>query len=175
MAPIRIGFVGLSKSGGWAGNALAPPLFSEPLKSQYTLAALSTSTAASASANAAHFGQLAGNPIRAYHGPTDAIANDDELDFVAVSLAPPSHRAALLPLIEKGRNVFVEWPAGNTIEETKEIVAKAKEKGVRTMVGLQGWQTPAVKKIKEVIADGTIGDVINVTWVCSLRRTGIAR
>ena len=162
---IRIGFVGLSKSSGWASNGLTPPLFSEPLKSQYTLAALSTSSSTSASESATHFGELTGNPVRAYHGPTDAIAGDDSLDLIAVSVKPPLHRTTLMPLLEKGRNVYIEWPVGNTIEETKEFVAKVQEKGVRTMVGLQGWQTPAVRKIREVIAEGKIGDVLNVTWV----------
>lgn len=163
--PIKLGFVGLSKS-GWATLALGPPLFSEPLKSQYTLTALSTSTGTSASENAKHFGELAGNAVRAYHGPTDAIAEDDGLDLVAVSVKAPLHRAALLPLIEKGRNVFVEWPFGDSIAESRELVAKAQEKGVRTMVGMQGWQVPAVKRIREIIAQGDIGTVLSVNWVC---------
>ncbi|VDC01527.1 unnamed protein product [Peniophora sp. CBMAI 1063] len=164
---IRIGIVGLSKSGGWAGNGLAPPLFSEPLKSQYTLTALSTSSESSATASAEHFGKLAGSTIHAYHGSTEAIAQDETLDLVVVSVKPPSHRETLLPLLEKGRNVYIEWPAGDTIAETKEFVAKAQEKGVRTIVGLQGWQTPAVKRIREIIASGTIGDIINVTWIAT--------
>ncbi|KZV59912.1 NAD-binding Rossmann fold oxidoreductase [Peniophora sp. CONT] len=164
---IRIGFVGLSKSGGWAALGLAPPLFSEPLNSQYSLVALSTSSSTSASESAKHFSELASTTVRAYHGPTDAIAANDELDLVAVSVNPPSHRTAVLPLLEKGRNVYVEWPVGNTINETKEFVAKAQEKGVRTIVGLQGWQTPVVRRIREIIAEGKIGTVFNVTWIAS--------
>ncbi|KZV75187.1 NAD(P)-binding protein [Peniophora sp. CONT] len=161
---IKIGFVGLSKSNGWAAYALAPPLFSEPLKSKYTLTALSTSTPTSASENAKHFGEIAHNDVRAYHGPTKAIAEDDALDLVAVAVKAPLHRAALMPMLEKGRNVFVEWPAGDNIAETRELVAKAQEKGVRTIVGLQGWQAPVLKKIREIIAEGQIGTVLNVTW-----------
>ncbi|KZV66375.1 NAD-binding Rossmann fold oxidoreductase [Peniophora sp. CONT] len=162
---IRIGIVGLSKSNGWAASGLAPPLYSEPLNAEYTLSALSTSSAASAHESAAHYSKVVGSEVRAYHGSTDAIAADDALDLVAVAVKAPAHREAVLPLLEKGQNVFVEWPLGKNLAETKELTAKAKEKGVRTMVGLQGWQTPFVKRIREIIAEGRIGAVMNVTWV----------
>ena len=166
--PIRIGIVGLSKSNGWAANGLAPPLYSEPLKAQYTLSALSTSSPISAQESAAYYSQLVGGEVHAYHGSTDAIAADDDLDLVAVSVKAPLHLQTVLPLLERRRNVFVEWPLGKNLSETKELTVRAREAGVRTMVGLQGWQTPFVKRIREVITQGRIGIPTSVTWVSTL-------
>ena len=47
-------------------------------------------------------------------------------------------------------------------QETEEIV---KSKGVRTMVGLQAWQSPFVSKIKEIVESGQIGKVLSTTSI----------
>jgi predicted dehydrogenase len=41
----------------------------------------------------------------------------------------------------------------------------AKSKGVRTMVGLQAWQSPFVSKIKEIVESGQIGKVLSTTFI----------
>ncbi|KAI0028694.1 NAD-binding Rossmann fold oxidoreductase [Vararia minispora EC-137] len=164
--PIKLGVVGLSKNGGaWASMALVPPLFEEPLKSEYTLTALSTSSADSASASAEHFGAAAGAKVKPYSSATDAIASDTDVEMVAVSVKAPSHLAAALPIINAGKDIFVEWPAGKNLEETRQLAQRAKEKNVRSMVGLQGWQTPLVKKVKQLVESGRIGKVTSSTWV----------
>ncbi|OBZ74332.1 hypothetical protein A0H81_05769 [Grifola frondosa] len=52
-----------------------------------------------------------------------------------------------MPAIERGKDVFCEWPLGNGLNETLEIAEAARRKGIRTMVGSQAWQNPAVKKV----------------------------
>ncbi|THH18210.1 hypothetical protein EW146_g2745 [Bondarzewia mesenterica] len=166
MAPIRIGFVGLS-SRGWASSVLAPPLFRAPLSDLYTLTALSTTSAQSASAAAEIFSKLTGNTVKAYHGDTSEIAGDPDVDFVAIAVKTPDHRAAVMPAIERGKDIFLEWPLGNGMQETIDIAEAAKSKGVRTMVGLQSWQSPVVRKIKDWVSSGKIGRVLSVSWVGS--------
>ena len=139
MAPIRIGFVGLSQT-GWAAWMLAPPLFQPPLSSSYKLVAVSTTNATSAQAAADKYSKLANNPVKPYHGSTSAIAKDPEIDLVAVVVKAPAHRDAAIPVLQAGKDLFVEWPAGKNLQETQEIARLAQEKGVRTIVGLQGRQ-----------------------------------
>jgi len=165
MSVIKLGVVGLSKSSGWASTALIPPLFTEPLSKQYRITALSTSSEASATANAEHFTAQAGSPVKAYSGDTSAIAADEDVDAVAVVIKAPAHKSAALPVIAAGKDIFVEWPAGKNIAETKEIAQAAKAKGIRSMVGLQSWQLPIVTKVREAISSGKIGKVTSVTWV----------
>ncbi|KAI0922397.1 hypothetical protein AcV7_005941 [Taiwanofungus camphoratus] len=162
MAPIRLGFVGLSNQ-GWASWMLAPPLLKAPLSSDYTLAAISTSNPASASVSAEKYSKLANTTVKAYHGPTTAIAADKELDMVAVAVKVLDHKAAAIPVIEAGKSLFLEWPAGRDLKETREIAEVVSRKGVKAMVGLQGRQSVLIKKLKAIIESGEIGRVMSST------------
>lgn len=144
---IRIGVIGLSKKGGWAAGSLFPPLIRDPLSSLYQVTALSNSTAESAETSAEHFSALTKSPIKGYHGSTTAIANDPNVDLVAVSIQVAHHKGAILPAIDAGKDLYIEWPLARTLQEAQEITQAAKAKGLRTLVGTQGWQIPAVRKV----------------------------
>lgn len=146
MSPIQIGFVGLSTK-GWAATALAPGLLSPALASTYSLRAVSTSSEQSAEASATKYTQVVGHPVKPYYGSTSSIASDPDVELVVVSVKALSHKAALLPAIEAGKNVFVEWPAGVGLAECTEISDAASKKGVRSIVGLQARQSPAIRKV----------------------------
>lgn len=146
MTPIKVGFIGLSST-GWASTALAPSLLQSGLSSSFDLTAVSTTSAASAEASAKKYSDLLRHPIKPYHGDSSQIANDPDVDLVVVAVKAPSHKAVLLPVIEAGKNLFVEWPAGVGLQESTEIAEAARKKGIKTMVGLQGRHSPVVKKV----------------------------
>ncbi|EPQ53125.1 NAD P-binding protein [Gloeophyllum trabeum ATCC 11539] len=162
MTPIRVGFVGLSQS-GWASYTLAPPLLQPPLSASYVLTAISTSNPTSASASAGNYSKLTGRTIKAYHGPTTGIANDEVVDMVAVAVRAPYHKETALPVIQAGKDLFIEWPAGRTLAETKELAEAAKCRGVRTLVGSQARQSGLIRELKGVIDSGKIGRVLSTT------------
>jgi predicted dehydrogenase len=141
--PIKVGFIGLSVS-GWADGILGPTLVKNP---SYKLVALSTTSPTSAEAAAEKYSSLANTPVKPYHGPSSQIANDPEVDLVAVSVKTPYHKEVATPVLEAGKDLFIEWPAGRTTEETREFARLAKEKGVRSIVGLQGRYSRVVKKV----------------------------
>jgi len=159
---IRVGFVGLSKT-GWAANALGPALLST--NDKYTLTAVSTTSAESSAESAAKYSEQVGHPVKSFYGDTAQVSNDPEVDLVVVSVKAGSHKNAVLPAIEAGKDVFLEWPAGKNLNETVEIAEKAKAKGIRSIVGLQGRHTPVVQKVKELINSGKIGKVLSTTLV----------
>lgn len=145
--PRGIGFVGLSTQ-GWAATALVRPLFHPLLASKYTLVALCTRHIESALA-AASFYSSPEKPVKAYYGTEgiDALINDPAVDVVAVSVKIPDHFPIVQKAIERGKEVFVEWSPGRGFEETKRIEEMARERGVRVMVGAQGNQSAAVRKV----------------------------
>ena len=148
MAPIRLGVIGLSTK-GWASVELIPPLFDPLLADKYTLTAVCTSSEESAKATSAKWSETAGRPVKAYFGKkgyTD-IANDPEVDMVVVSVKTPDHYDAVMPAIEAGKDIFVEWAPGKNLEETVRIAEAAKAKGVRSLVGAQGAQGISVNKV----------------------------
>ena len=178
--PIKVGFVGLSQV-GWATAALVPVLLHPALAGQYRLTALSTRSEASASATAQIYSKV-GQPVKAYHGDTSQIASDPDVDLVAVSVRAAHSKDAALPAIEAGKDVFIEWPLSASLQETIELVEASRRKGVRSMVGLQGRHSTAVKKVrcsvvqvpfqcsyclkvKELVNTGNIGKVMSVNIV----------
>ena len=124
--------------------ALAPSMFRS---SSYKLTAVSTSSEASAAASAKKQSDALGYPVKPYHGSTSNVASDPDVELVVVSVQAPGHQAAILPAIEAGKDVFVEWPGGVGLKGASTIAEAARKKGVKTMIGLQGRQAPFVKKV----------------------------
>jgi predicted dehydrogenase len=144
---IKIGFVGLSST-GWASSALFPAISQH--KDKYTLKAVSTTSPESAAISAEKYTTDLGYPIKAYHGDTSRIAGDPDVDLVVVSVKAPKHREAVLPAIQAGKDIFLEWPAGANLKETIEIADAARRKGIRAMVGLQGRHSPVFTKVSQI-------------------------
>ncbi|KAI0810896.1 hypothetical protein BC629DRAFT_1589640 [Irpex lacteus] len=165
MAPIRLGVIGLSAKGGWASAELIPPIFDPLLTDKYTLTALCTSTPQSAAEASSKYSQQAGRTVKAYHGTQGQvdIAKDPEVDMVVVSVKVPDHYAAVLPAIEAGKMVFVEWAPGKNLDETVRIAEAVKAKGLRTLVGTQSIHAAYARKVKEIIDSGKIGKVLSTT------------
>ncbi|KAK0482727.1 NAD-binding Rossmann fold oxidoreductase [Armillaria novae-zelandiae] len=158
--PLRIGFIGLSTK-GWASTYLVPPLLAPPLSSHYKLLAVSTTNPASAEASAAKY-STPSTTIKAYH-TAESIASDPDLDIIAVSVRTPNHLENATKVIEAGKDLFIEWPAGRGMEETKFLAQLAKEKGIRSIVGLQARQNVTFRKVKKLVEEGEIGDVLSTS------------
>lgn len=74
------------------------------------------------------------------------------------------HFDAIKPIIAKGKQCYVEWPLGKNLQEAEELQALALKSGSpRTLVGLQARRSPVVNKVKQLIADDAIGNVLSVT------------
>lgn len=99
------------------------------------------------SPTAEHYSALTGHPIKAYHGPVNAIANDKDVNLVAISVKAPDHRKAALTVIEAGKDLFLEWPVGINLAETVEIAEAAKRKGIQCLVGMQARHSPVFEKV----------------------------
>ena len=149
-SPIRLGVIGLSVSGGWADLILMKPLLPpSPLASRFKLTALCTRSAASASATAKKYSELVGHDVKAYHGAEGRaqLARDPDVDMVVVAVKVADHKEAILPALEAGKDVFVEWPLGKDLAESTEIAELARKKGVRTIIGNQAIQSPMLLKV----------------------------
>ena len=144
MAPIRLGIIGLSADrSAWASHAHVGPLRSTPLLENYKITAVATSSAESAKAAAEAY-QIPAD--HAYHS-AEAIANDSEVDMGVVSVKAPLHKELAIPILKAKKDIFVEWPLGNSLQEAEELAALAKEQGVRTVVGLASRNMPVVLKV----------------------------
>ena len=78
-----------------------------------------------------------------------------------------NHYKTTKPSIEAGKDVYVEWPLASNLEEATELATLAREKGVKTMVSLQGRVSPVYLKVKALLAENKIGKVLSSSVVAS--------
>ncbi|KAF1979735.1 NAD-binding Rossmann fold oxidoreductase family protein [Bimuria novae-zelandiae CBS 107.79] len=158
MAPTKIGFIGLSSTQSWAVWAHLPYLLAS---SKYEIVALcNSSVAAAQSAISAH---ALPPSTKAYGSPSD-IAVDPDVDLIVCATRVDKHYECLVPALKAGKDVFCEWPLASNAAQAEEMLALAKEKGVRTLVGLQAGVSPAMRKMKSVIEEGKIGEVVSAVF-----------
>ncbi|MGW6703736.1 Gfo/Idh/MocA family protein [Streptomyces sp. NPDC054956] len=156
--PIGVGIVGLSADGGWGARGHLPAL--RAVKG-FELRALSASTPQSAEKAAAAFGV----PL-AFTDAAELAAHED-VDLVVVAVRVPQHRELIVPALEAGKAVLSEWPLGNGLAEAEELADLARERGVRTAVGLQARSAPVVRHLRDLVADGYVGEVLSTSLVAS--------
>ncbi|OAP55923.1 hypothetical protein AYL99_10075 [Fonsecaea erecta] len=157
MAPIRVGIVGLSsKPSAWATLAHLPRLANSP---NYKIVALCNSSLESTKAAIKALNLPAST--KAYDS-YDQMAADPDVDLYVVSTRVDTHYDVAMPALKAGRNVYVEWPLAATTEQAKEMATLAREKNVKTIIGLQGRVAPSVRKVKEIIDSGALGEIHSV-------------
>jgi predicted dehydrogenase len=151
---VRIGIIGANPTNGWAGRAHMPGI--KAGVPGVHLLGVSTTRQESADEAAATFG--------AEHAFDDhrKMLERDDIDVAAVVVKLPLHYELAKDIIESGKNIYVEWPLGTTTAQAEELAALAKEKGVRTAVGLQSRRSAEALHIHRLIDDGYVGDVLSV-------------
>lgn len=166
---IRVGIVGatVSPTGSrWGANAHMPALRALP---EYVLKAVSTAHEDTAKASAEAFGAEL-----AFHDINQMVAHPD-IDLVVVAVKVPSHYALVMAALRAGKTVFCEWPLGANLREAREMADLARERGLRTIVGLQGRSDATLLYARELVEHGYIGEVLaanlSVTGQADIERT----
>ena len=99
---------------------------------------------------------------RAYpglHVTTDffEIVHSPDIDVVAVVTPVWTHFELAKAALENGKHVFVEKPFTSTPQQAEELIALAERKNLKIMVDHTFLFGGAVRKIKEIVASGTLG------------------
>src|SRR5438552_3396500 len=150
---IRLGLIGASVTGTWSSRSHLPAVRAS---SEVELTAVCTTRADSAEAARQAYGaRLAFDDYR-------KMVASPEIDAVAVVVRVPSHYQPVEAALEAGKHVYCEWPLGRTTAEAAELAALAKARGLVTAVGLQARVNPAVMYLKELVADGYVGEMMAV-------------
>ena len=100
---------------------------------------------------------LAQYPVRGFSSVESALEKD--FDGFTIAAPAPLHYEIAKKLLEKGKNVLVEKPMTLSAGTSKELVEIAKKNNAQLMVGHVLLFHPAIKKIKEVIDSGKIGQL----------------
>jgi predicted dehydrogenase len=89
----------------------------------------------------------------------DELLDDDDLDAVVIATPSPTHGAFVQRALEADKHVFVEKPLALCGEEADRLVRFAEQRSRSLMVGHVLLFHPAVRKLKELIELGTLGEL----------------
>lgn len=93
------------------------------------------------------------------YGGYDALLADQTIETVYVPLPPALHYEWGKKVLEAGKHLLMEKPFTTGLAETEGLLALAKEKGLAVHENYMFLYHSQLAKIKERIADGTLGDV----------------
>jgi predicted dehydrogenase len=153
---LGVGVIGVSANRGWAAAAHIPALRALP---NYEIRALSASSPESARVAGDAFG------VGAVFSDHEQLLTRPDVDVVAVTVKVPHHRELVSAALAAGKAVYCEWPLGRDVGDARAMAAVAAQQGVRTAVGLQARQAPAIERVRELLGEGYVGEVLSTTMV----------
>ena len=155
-ATLGVGIIGVSPVRGWAATAHIPALRALP---SYGVRALSAHNAESARAVGEVFG------VKAVFSDHEQLVTQPDVDVVVVTVKVPHHRKLVSAALAAGKAVYCEWPLGRDLDDARAMAALAADQGVRTIVGFQARQAPAIEFVQQLLGDGYVGEVLSTTMV----------
>lgn len=96
----------------------------------------------------------------------DRLLDDPDLDAIVIATAVRFHHPLAKASLLAGKHTFIEKPLAGSSGECEELVSLAQEKGLILMVGHTFLYSPAIRKIKEIVDSGDIGDI---RYICARR------
>lgn len=97
-----------------------------------------------------------------YYKDYKEMIQKEKIDIISIVVPTKYHEKIAIDAIEKGINVLVEKPIADTVEGAEKIIKKAKEKKVKLAVGHIERFNPAVQKLKQIIDEGKLGQIISI-------------
>ncbi|MES2094811.1 MAG: Gfo/Idh/MocA family oxidoreductase [Actinomycetota bacterium] len=95
----------------------------------------------------------------------DEVLADDTIDAIAVATPARTHYAVVMAGLRVGKHVLVEKPIADSRERAIEMVDEAASRGLTLMADHTYCYTPAVLKIREIISQGSLGEILFIDSV----------
>ncbi len=99
------------------------------------------------------------HPDQAVTGDPSELLTSTDIDAVAVVTPVCSHFELAKAALEHGKHVFVEKPFTSTSQQAEELVELAERKKLKIMVDHTFLFTGAVRKMRQLIEEGVLGDL----------------
>src|SRR2546426_6974070 len=139
---LGVGIIGVSPVRGWAATAHIPALRALP---NYEIRAISGHSAESAR----EAGELLG--VSAVFSHHQQLVSQPDIDAVAATVKVPHHRELVSAALPASKDVYCEWPLSRDLDDARAMAALAAKQGVRTVIGLQARQAPAIEFVQELL------------------------
>jgi predicted dehydrogenase len=111
--------------------------------------------------NADRFAKTFG--IAKAHGSYEALVADPDVDIIYIATPHPQHVTTAKLALSAGKHILVEKPFTLNASEAAEIVDLARAKGLVALEAMWTRFLPHMRRIREIIAAGTIGEIRSIT------------
>jgi predicted dehydrogenase len=142
---VRVGVLG---AGAWARGAHLPGYRRDPRCRLVAIADVERERAQSAARDC--------DIPHVSTDPRDVIGRDD-VDLIDVCTPSHTHFELAWAALEAGKHVLCEKPVAYDYRDTRRARDLAKKKGLKTKVGLTFRYSPAMRYMRQLVADGFIG------------------
>ncbi len=93
----------------------------------------------------------------------DAIVNDAEIDAVAIATPVHLHYEMARKSLEAGKHILIEKPMASSVDECVKLKELAEQNNLTLMVGHTFLYSQTVRKIKEIIKAGDLGEILYIS------------
>src|ERR1700678_2758319 len=94
------------------------------------------------------------------------LLNEAGIDAVVVATPVKHHYALAKASLLAGKHTFIEKPMASSSAECEELIEIAQKNGLVLMTGHTFLYSPVIRKIKEIVDQGDIGDI---RYICARR------
>ena len=88
------------------------------------------------------------------------ILNDDDVEAIIIATPIHTHFLIAKEALLRNKHVLVEKPITTTIKDAEELIQIAQKNNLRLMVDHTFVYTSAIRKIKDIIDSGQLGDIL---------------
>jgi predicted dehydrogenase len=120
-----------------------------------------TAVGSRSQASADRFAKALG--IQTAHGSYEALVADPNVDIIYIATPHPQHASAAKLALNAGKHILVEKAFTLNAAEAAEIVTLAQAKGLVVLEAMWTRFLPHMKRIREILDAGTIGEVRSIT------------
>ncbi|MER6129328.1 Gfo/Idh/MocA family oxidoreductase [Streptomyces sp. NPDC001795] len=156
---IRVGVVGAHAERGWGRGIHLPALSA---LDDFEVTAVAGTSEESARAAAGVWG------ARNAYADARALMADPDVDLVTIAVQLPQRDGLVEAAIAAGKHVYSEWPLALDAPTAQRFETAARAAGVQHAVGLQSRHHPAVRLLRDLLAQGLIGEVLSASLLYSL-------
>lgn len=89
----------------------------------------------------------------------DHVVKNEDIDAVAIATPVHFHFEMAKKTLQAGKHTFVEKPMACSTKECEELIDSAQKKNLTLMVGHTFIYSPCVRKIKDIINHGDLGEI----------------
>jgi predicted dehydrogenase len=88
------------------------------------------------------------------------LLENKDIDYVLIASPEHWHFQMAMDAAAAGKHIYCEKPMTHTVEQSKKLVARIKQSGVKMQVGVQGMSDESYEAARQYVKDGALGPVV---------------